>query len=245
MKNILLIVEGAKTEVNIFSKIASIYKDGDTNFCFFSYQTNIYQLYENINQYGRDFVDTIDVLRKMCKTNEDKEVLKQNFAYIYLIFDYDCQDPNYQKNKLEDLVGWFDDETDRGKLYLNYPMVESFMDHSNYNLSKYNKLYIKASKLNGKYYKSLVKKRGYNKDMNLYTKDDFDQLSLINIYKAFYLLDMVDKINYQSYLNNIKGQDILKKVTFIYDHYQKIPILNTSIYFLVDYYGKKYFNELF
>lgn len=244
MKKILLIVEGAKTEVDLFSRLGDIYGDLGDKFSFFSYNTNIYQLYRNIIAYGKDFVDTQDVLKKMCKTNSEKEMLNQKFAYIYLIFDYDAQDPSYDSDKLKELIDLFDEETERGLLFLNYPMMESYLDHQNYNFNKYKKNEIALQKLNGKYYKALVKKRGFKKPLIKYDEIDFENLMKLNLKKAFWLVNCND-LTYHNYLNKLTNIHILEIILEKVLTENKIPVLNTSVYFLVSYYGKKYFNKLF
>lgn len=49
-----------------------------------------------------------------------------DFSEIYLIFDFDCQAPQYDDEKLQIMLDFFDNETEHGKLYINYPMIESF-----------------------------------------------------------------------------------------------------------------------
>lgn len=246
MKNILLIVEGAVTEVKIFQKIAKLYQDSGFAFCFFSYKTNIYQLYRNILEYGKDFVDTIDVLKKTCKTNNDKEILNQKFAYIYLIFDYECQDPSYSNDKILELVDWFDDETDKGLLYLNYPMMESYADHKYFNIYKYFNSYVNKKYLNGKYYKNLVLKRGYPKEVEDYNQTDFEKITYLNVKKAYYILTgKKTNFSYKEFRSIFSQFNILSTIIALVNDTNKVLILNTSIFFLIDYYGKKFFDSLF
>ncbi len=48
---------------------------------------------------------------------------------MYLFFDYDFQNKNLSleelNSQLQEMLDFFYDETDNGKLYINYPMVES------------------------------------------------------------------------------------------------------------------------
>ena len=51
------------------------------------------------------------------------------FSEIYLIFDYDFQNKNLpldmMNRQIDEMLDLFDDETDNGRLYINYPMVEA------------------------------------------------------------------------------------------------------------------------
>ena len=49
------------------------------------------------------------------------------FSQVFLFFDYDFQNRiGTQKvnNILDEMLDFFDDETENGKLYINYPMIE-------------------------------------------------------------------------------------------------------------------------
>ena len=54
-----------------------------------------------------------------------------DFSEVYLFFDYDLHDDathmtiDEKNSVLRDMLAFFDDETGNGKLYVNYPMVES------------------------------------------------------------------------------------------------------------------------
>lgn len=56
-------------------------------------------------------------------------VKSSDFSEIYLFFDYDFQNTNLSlaemNERLQEMLVLFDDETDNGKLYVSYPMVES------------------------------------------------------------------------------------------------------------------------
>ena len=58
----------------------------------------------------------------------DNKRIDTLFSQIFLFFDYDFQHHgglNYVNNVLIEMLDFFNDETEHGKLYINYPMVES------------------------------------------------------------------------------------------------------------------------
>ncbi|WP_432648325.1 hypothetical protein [Mitsuokella sp.] len=57
---------------------------------------------------------------------ESAAVLGGKYTDILLIFDFDPQDNRYHADKLKKLLAIFTDSTEMGRLYINYPMVESF-----------------------------------------------------------------------------------------------------------------------
>lgn len=129
---ILFIFEGKKTEPNLFKTIEKLYfpNSKERKICCFGY--NIYELYKLMNE--SDFTeDVITVIRsKMANRNdhsipEDADV--SDFSEIFLFFDYDFQNKNLSPDELDvqlkNMLEFFADETENGKLYINYPMVEA------------------------------------------------------------------------------------------------------------------------
>lgn len=99
---------------------------------------NIYMLYELLAK--DDFEsDIVEVLREAVEGAEEilKGVKRQNINEVYLLFDYDihqnnlsqasgCGDPD---QVIERMLTVFDNETENGKLYISYPMVEALYDY--------------------------------------------------------------------------------------------------------------------
>lgn len=136
---ILFIFEGKVREPHIFYTMQHLYfpeQKEESIVC--TYNTNIYGLYQEIEKLNPSFdqeveVDVVAILKE--RGNEDLKNYKRrsDFAEIFLVFDYECQHSNMGKStclktlnkELENLLRVFNCETDMGKLYINYPMVES------------------------------------------------------------------------------------------------------------------------
>lgn len=133
---ILFVFEGAEREPDIFQSIEDLFfctkRAGNRMVC--TYNTNIYGLYSHMMRLG-DGADIVSCL-KSRNTDSQAEIMQyrsQDFAEIFLFFDYDFhhhpsgQSLNIDKNirMVKEMLSYFDDETDNGKLYINYPMVES------------------------------------------------------------------------------------------------------------------------
>ena len=129
---ILFIFEGKKTEPNLFKTIEKLYfpNTNERKVCCFGY--NIYELYKLMNE--SDFTeDVITVIRSKIATRNDHSIPEDadvsDFSEIFLFFDYDFQNKNLPSeeldNQLKNMLEFFNDETENGKLYINYPMVEA------------------------------------------------------------------------------------------------------------------------
>ncbi len=57
--------------------------------------------------------------------NELENISKDQIAEIYLFFDYDKHASNSSDEKIKKMLEVFDNETEKGKLYISYPMIEA------------------------------------------------------------------------------------------------------------------------
>lgn len=95
------------------------------------YGTNIFALNARlIKEYGIDWESTDVDLPYIVSKMKDLGTTwhKDNFIDIFLIFDYERQDTYFSDETIRKMQQYFSDETDMGKLYINYPMVESYLD---------------------------------------------------------------------------------------------------------------------
>lgn len=158
----LLIVEGYHEKNILFNKIISAFpemniKEDD----IFVYKSNIYNLVTKIvNEYGEDWKDLdIDLPWLITKDSKDETLRKRNFKNIFLIFDYERHDPLYSEKTINSILEYFSKVEDVGKLYINYPMVESYLDLNGFPDDGYENRKFSASIKNGKKYKNTITKR--------------------------------------------------------------------------------------
>lgn len=127
MKRILLIVEGEKAEPKLLGKLNSIFFKTE-NILIWPYKTNIYDLYKKCIETDANFND-LDIKQVIKSTENDEQIkakIDEQYTDIVLVFDFDPQDPLFSGDKLSKMTDFFSNSTDNGKLYINYPMVESF-----------------------------------------------------------------------------------------------------------------------
>ena len=132
-KRCLLIVEGHHEKNELFRLVFECFPELDIDMdSVWIYGTNIYMLYEDIvKEYGCSWaeegmdIDLPFVISK--KESPDTVCYKNNFTDIILVFDYERHDPKFSEDKISEMQTCFSDSTDMGKLYLNYPMIESYL----------------------------------------------------------------------------------------------------------------------
>lgn len=121
---ILFVFEGDKTEEQIITSLQKYFVNENTSIkCI--YGAEIYQIYREIK--NDEDLDTFNLLKERSQKNQEelKDFIREDFAEIYLFFDYDGHSSMANDKKILELLDFFKEETDKGKLYLSYPMVES------------------------------------------------------------------------------------------------------------------------
>ena len=250
MPNALLIVEGARLEPRFFSQLADVLnmRVKIVPFC-----ANIYQLYRKLEEYGFNY-DVKQALLEQNPTDEARAALSQKYAYTYLIFDCDAQDrgkmlkgdngreldeivmSNY--GLLEKMVAYFTDETDpdRGKLYVNYPMMESFRDADDFFDESYEQRMVDFANLGN--YKEIVGKRKLaSRHIDNFSKDDICSLLHMNLCKLMYMVRHDWRL---PDINQYGGIDVQHDVLAVQCELgckSLMHVINTSIFMPVDYFG--------
>ena len=209
---------------------------------------NIHMLFRKIKEYGF-YVDIIKLLLELDGVSEeDKTVLQTEgpYAYKYLVFDMDLQDYDLKDEyglrqslkEIEDMLDYFDDETDdsKGKLYINYPMVESYRDcHSPFEKEYAEKVILVEQSSE---YKTIVGNRGNSRNLGNYTRDDFRDLICMNLYKLSYIFyHRWEKPRYEQYVNTMNQFALFKKEQESVLKERFINVINSLMFFPVDYLG--------
>ncbi len=145
------------------------------------------------------------------KYPELKGFRKVNFKNILLCFDYDCHDPFYSPEKLNAMQKLFSDPTDNGKLYLNYPMLESYCHCDLRYKEAFLDLKVKAKELTSAQYKPLAK--SYS---NLY--GIFNIESILDLFKEEKLCKALFNIEYSTDRNQCLSA-IQSQIAFAHPEY--------------------------
>lgn len=249
-KNMLIVVEGGKTEKRFFTRLSEAFH---LPLDIFAFEKNIYMLYAKMKQYHFQ-ADLRDVLLEDCHDQSLIEQLNKTFAYTYLIFDFDAHHhwKEEEDTPLEQLISrniaqlsemlcYFDNETDpsKGKLYVNYPMMESYRDCAAFFDDDYQYRFVKSQEISE--YKSIVDARGLLKQsVQSYRANDFMQLARMNVFKLHMLSGgSWAPLAYRDYLALSAGDQILKKEEELISSERLISVLNTASFFPLDYYGNK------
>ena len=161
-KQILCIVEGEVSEVEILKKLNEEFIRKKIEFVPLC--TNIYHIYHAYLKEQEEIGSSINMFLflkiKYDKNGVLKDKKERDFLGIYLFLDFDGHEPLAQNYTacIPKMLRLFDNHKENGKLYISYPMVESFY-HPIYGCDICEVFKIAS----GKKYKKYIHKITYNK----------------------------------------------------------------------------------
>lgn len=157
----LLIVEGDHEKNKLFRLIFKCFPEMNISMDdIWIYGTNIYVLYGDIvKEYGSEWADEEDIDLPFViskKRHPENLCYKEDFINIILIFDYERHDTYFSETKILEMQKYFADAADMGKLYINYPMIESYQHLKTLPDHEYEDRKVPVSLRPGRKYKALV-----------------------------------------------------------------------------------------
>lgn len=128
---ILFVFEGEERECRIYETLKKLFFPKDREEIIFSFGNNIYNLYSELKGYD-GYGDLVSIMRESLVSGEDNPlsgVAASDITDIFLFFDYDIHNSQLtideMNRRVQGMLELFQEETENGKLYINYPMVES------------------------------------------------------------------------------------------------------------------------
>ena len=268
---ILFVFEG-KDDKTYFESIKRLFFPAKSDTFVCTYNSNIYSLYTKLKSHDALNemleVDTVSVLKEILLEKGDetlKDIREDEVSEIYLFFDYDFQEDSRtleeNNNRLSELLDYFTDETGRGKLYINYPMVESLRYTQELPDNNYWQYAVTRQRCQEEKFKHQVHEFSFYKSNLEYlvltikpadddkkiqqkeytVKANWLHLVTMNTSKANYICndrnELPDEVNNQLDIFNSQ----LSK--YVNTEECKVAILNAFQIFLFDYFGKKIVND--
>ena len=225
------------------------------------YDAEIYQLYKVLKEEDPDF-DLVELLKERNKENAEllRDYTRDSFAYIYLFFDYDAHLTLADDNKIEEMLKFFNNETENGLLYISYPMLEAIRHYKD--MQSFKKLTVKCKRANCPYkeecdeVEACMKEPHYKRvsasecqpqltNINKYTKEVWQELIRAHVSKMNYLVHDVFDLPKQIESQSVIFSKQLEK--HINHKCPKVAVLSAFPIYVLDYYGvetlKKKLNE--
>jgi hypothetical protein len=235
--NILFVFEGERTEKQITKSLTQYFINENT-IVQCAYCAEIYQLYRQIS--NDEDLDTFELLKQIPQNAYLLQAYQRDdFAEIYMFFDYDGHSSIADDEKLKEALAFFNEETEFGRLFISYPMVEALKHFSD--SMDFMNLKVKAKENIS--YKQIVDKESNNdlKQVTKYSKTVWIQLIELHLKKMNYISNGNNKLptnlitQSEIFLNQL-DKYICKDLT--------VAVLSSFPIFIFDYYGIDYILKL-
>ena len=236
------IVEGEVREPQIIDNISKVFfAHGNFKIITLPAEENIYMLWKKLKADNFD-TDIIEVLRE---SNDDiRELLvglsRDDFSEVYLFFDYDMHQTNLGKEDDADAVAQmlesFDNETENGKLYISYPMVEALRDYKTGLCGEKQACYVAVGQM--KEYKNVSSVRSANPHFKEYDYEIWKDIIDVFAMRISCLFGLADTLEYETYseMASPYGIYVLEEEE---TQKNRVFVLSAFPEFLVDYFGVK------
>ena len=219
--------------MKLFHALFACY-DLDFGYEIVPYNTNIYELYERMFSDGfQDDLSLLGVLKERA-SEEDKWLFDQDYSDILLVFDYEPQDNRFSPGRLEEMQRYFNESTDNGKLYVNYPMVEACkhflkmpdVEYLNRSVSLEEVLKYKSIVGNASRYQSFDRH---------FIRPDVDEMIVLTAIKALWLSGYDVKAGYESGYRDLDHEAIVRAQNDALRLDNEVWVLGTCLLFILDY----------
>ena len=251
---ILFVFEADKREPSIYKTLERLFfpRINDNIIC--SFGNNIYELFNEMNELDGDG-DIVSVMKELLEKRGDDTLNGMRSSYfseIFLFFDYDFQHSQLTideiNQRMSDMLALFKEETEYGKLYINYPMIESIRyvkelpddNYWRYTVSREECSDFKRLAREFSYYDSFdfmlfredekPTREKYHK-----VKDNWQYLMVMNVSKANYIVTGENTIpNMKSVIDQRKIYEAQKEKYISINN--SVAILNSFPLFIYEYF---------
>lgn len=242
-KKILLILEGASDEPKFFKRLFA--KCNSKVECkIYSYRTNIHvlaqELFDNYNDFDKGDVDIKLLLASLEKDDQKKKLLRDKYSDVFLVFDFDSQHDHPHFDTIKRMLTYYNDSTNQGKLFINYPMMQSYKHFDSLPCDDFEYLAVTLEEI--KDYKRIVGEISGYTDLDKYGFVLFYSIAVHHLKKANKIFDgKYEILTIEEYMK--------RDFVHIYDYQlqtfqddNKVYVLNTCIFALIDFAPKRFFS---
>ena len=241
-EKLLFVFEGEKTEPQILESLKTTLFPSIEDFELYAcYGSHIYSLYKKLEK--DDDLDIVELLREKNKQRLSN-ISRNDIALVYLFFDYDPQTDQECNKVIPQMLEKFSNETENGKLFISYPMVEAVKDSASENfLCVENRSIPRIHSIN---YKSIVhtKIESALKYFAKYTTGTWQRIIKQNLRQASWILhdkDMMPDIDTAKQMSQSDIYDA--EYTKYIKQQNRIAILSAFPFFIMEYFPKEFIQK--
>lgn len=238
---ILFILEGPKDEPKIIDSIWETYfKETSATKFYVTYDTHIYILWKELQK-----DPDLDLLEMLIERNEHNretlEAIKESISEVYLLFDYDGHAPEATDSDLQEMLSFFDEETEQGKLFISYPMIQALR---HYNPDEFDFQILTVPAKENIRYKNKVGNESKIQDVKKINKELWNTLCEENLRKGNHLICGLNSL--PTNIDNVEQITLFSKQ--LETHIEtngEVAVLSSIPFFLYHYYGNDFLKRIF
>ena len=249
-KKVIFIYEGVKAEENLLNNTVKTFFSSKADISILNCPAdgNIYMLWTRLK---KDEFETnvIDVLKEMSTVAKERlaNLKASDFSEIYLFFDYDGHNNNLPKEYLNcdilnEMLKTFNNETELGKLYVSYPMIESIKEIGA-KTKEYKNLYLALDEISH-YKQSFFSQADFN-NYNCIDKKHWLIACKASQKRASLLVTYSSSCTYNYFIHNLNQENLYfhQKQNYI-NNGHLLCILNSVPLFLLEYYEEDFWDKV-
>lgn len=245
-KRTLFIVEGHNDEPDYIEQlIKKCFPNRFSDREFYVFNTNIHQLTSLVIRNGivDEDIDLLLALKSREKDLSMREILSKSYNDVYIVFDFDPQDPRADFESVYVMLKYFIDSADMGRLFINYPMMQSYKHFVSLpDITFFDSVVSYEDVL---HYKELVSKECLNEltQIHRYEYETFLSITVHHLLKAQRILPNVGReMSVENYFT-IDYALLYAIQVEKWEASKKCFILNTSTFILIDYKPEAFFRR--
>jgi hypothetical protein len=247
---VLLVFEGEKTEPQILENLRKhFFKDEKNTVIHATFNTHIYTLWDEVR--NDEYLDLLEIIRERNERNRTElaNIKRDDVSQIFLFFDYDGHVKEASDETIKEMLAHFNDETENGKLYISYPMVEALKhlgngaDFKDTVVDAKDKIVCQERQAN---YKQLVSNLTIYQNLTVLSKNHWHHIILENTKKANFIVNEIwDKPEYDEVITVLNQTNIFNHQLQKYiDSHKKVAVLSPFPLFIIEYFGELVLIEL-
>ena len=234
-KELLFITEGEIDEPKFIEKMLKKCLP-NVEYYVYSYTTTIHTLARKLFTKSGEIDEDLDIKGVLKEEEKDllkRRILEKSYTDIILVFDFEphCDSPEFEK--IKKMLEYFTDSSNMGKLYINYPMMQSYRHLKKMPDNDF--MNRKIAREDASKYKDIVNKESCYKNLGKYNYPVFMGIIGHHIMKANYILNKkYELMNRDEFIN----LDYIKIYDIEWKSNRKdgvVDVLNTFVFFIVEY----------
>lgn len=243
MNKILFIVEGTNDEIKFINRLFGKCNKLQ-NYEIVPYKTNLHNLACLLVKDGEidSALDIRQVLKEKEKDPALKNKLSQDFSEIILVFDFEPQQDIPRFDLIRKLLIFFSNSTENGKLYINYPMMQSYRHFDTLPSKQFKDVIV--TKDDALHYKEIVGQVSKFQNINHHNYNLFISFAYHHLLKLNYILENQYKLPNKEFIYNWSQIDLFDIQYKLLINHGYIHVINTFALYIIEYNADEFYKQI-